>query len=68
MDSEEFADGLYKVNLPSFADVNLILEYRYNNRISIWANVNNALGTNYRYWSAYPVQGTQAMLGASYAF
>lgn len=65
---EEFADGLYKVNLPTFADVNLSLEYRYNERTSVWANVNNALGTNYRYWVSYPVQGTQAMLGASYAF
>ena len=65
---EEFADGLYKVSLPTFADVNLSLEYRYNERTSVWANVNNALGTNYRYWVSYPVQGTQAMLGASYAF
>ena len=49
MDSEEIADGLYKVSLPSFVDVNLSLEYRYNKRTSIWSNVNNALGTNYRY-------------------
>lgn len=65
---EEFEDGQYKVSLPSFVDVNLSLEYRYNERTAIWANINNALGTNYRYWVAYPVQGTQAMLGASYAF
>ena len=64
----EFSDGLYDVTLPAYVDLNLNLEYRYNYRTAIWVSLNNLTGTNYRHWAGYPVQGTQALFGASYAF
>ncbi|MAO46441.1 MAG: hypothetical protein CL823_04755 [Crocinitomicaceae bacterium] len=61
-------DGRYSVKLPGYLDLNLNFEYRYSQRTAIWISTSNLTGSNYRHWTGYRVQGTQALLGASYAF
>jgi len=68
LDQSPLLNGNYKVSLPSYIDVNLGLEYRYNRRTSAWLNLNNITGTEYRHWDAYKNQGFQALFGASYLF
>jgi len=61
-------NGNYKVNLPSYIDANIGLEYRYTSRTAVWMNLNNITGSQYKHWDAYPNQGFQALFGASYLF
>jgi hypothetical protein len=64
---EPFEDD-FAVDLPAVLDINLNIEYRYNNRTAVWLSLNNLTNANYRYWAGYKVQGFQALFGASYAF
>ena len=61
-------DYFYQVKLPSYIDLNLGLEYRYNSRTSVWAKCSNVTNSDYRHWAGYQVQGIQALFGGSYAF
>ena len=61
-------NGNYKVELLSYIDANIGLEYRYNRRMAVWLNLNNLTGEKYMHWDAYPNQGFQALFGASYLF
>ncbi len=63
----EYEDA-YSIELPSYLDINLNLEYRYNSRTGIWVSINNLTGAEYHNWAGYRVQGLQALLGASYSF
>jgi hypothetical protein len=58
----------YSVDLPSYIDANIGVEYRYNSRTALWLRCSNVLNSSYRKWVGYPVQGFQALFGASYAF
>ena len=58
----------YNAELPSYLDGNIGLEYRYNSRTSAWMKLSNLTNSSYRHWAGYPVQGFQALFGASYAF
>jgi hypothetical protein len=58
----------YKVELPSYIDANIGIEYRYNSRTAVWLRCSNVTNSNYSKWVGYPVQGFQALFGASYAF
>ena len=58
----------YSVDLPSYIDANIGVEYRYNSRSALWLRCSNVLNSSYRKWVGYPVQGFQALFGASYAF
>ena len=65
---EEIENGLYSVSLSSYLDINLNLQYRYNDRTAVWISMNNLTGAKYKQWTGYQVQGIQALFGASYAF
>ena len=58
----------YNIELPSYVDANIGLEYRYNSRTSVWAKCSNLTNSSYRHWVGYPVQGIQALFGGSYSF
>jgi hypothetical protein len=57
-----------QVNLNSFADLSGGIEYKVNNRVSIFGQVNNLLNTNYQTWLYYPNYGFNIFGGASYKF
>ncbi len=61
-------DGQYGLKLGFLADANISLEYRYNKRISGFINFNNVAAQRYKRWYNYPVQGFQAMIGATFRF
>jgi hypothetical protein len=65
---ERAADGSYQYTLKGFLDLNLRAEYRYNKRISVWAQVSNALSLKYQRYSAYPTQRLLGILGFSFSF
>ncbi len=54
--------------LKGFLDANFKVEYRYNKRLSVWTQFNNAFALKYQRWGAYNNQQFLAMLGATYAF
>jgi len=56
------------VTLEAYIDANVHLGYRYNNRLSIFAKGSNLIGENYQKWINTPVQGIQALVGATYNF
>lgn len=56
------------VVLDSYFDANAHLGYRFNDRLSAFARVNNILNTNYEKWLNYQVQGIQGMAGITYKF
>lgn len=56
------------VTLDSYIDLNANVGYRFNDQLSIFARGNNLLGNNYQRWSNFPVQGIQALAGATYKF
>ncbi|WGK65063.1 TonB-dependent receptor domain-containing protein [Croceiramulus getboli] len=56
------------VTLDSYFDINAHAGYRFNDQLSAFARVNNVLGNNYQRWVNFPVQGIQAMAGATYKF
>ncbi|MAZ26062.1 MAG: TonB-dependent receptor [Cytophagaceae bacterium] len=58
----------YTVTLGSYFDANLHLGYRFNDQLSIFARGNNLLNNNYQRWMNFPVQGIQAIAGATYKF
>ncbi len=60
--------GSNVVTLDSYVDLNANVGYRFNEQLSIFARGANLLGNNYERWSNYPVQGIQAMAGATYKF
>lgn len=61
-------DGMKYKKLGFLADLNLIVEYRWNKRISTFLNLNNLAFQKYQLWDQYRVQGFQAMLGATFSF
>ncbi|PKA83635.1 hypothetical protein ATE92_1795 [Ulvibacter sp. MAR_2010_11] len=57
-----------EVTLDGYADVNVHVGYRVNDRLSIFAKGSNLLSDNYQKSYNYPVQGIQGLLGATYKF
>ena len=57
-----------RVTLDGYLDANVQLGYRITERFSVFAKGNNLLSDNYQKWVNYPVQGIQALLGATYKF
>ncbi|MCB0375193.1 MAG: TonB-dependent receptor, partial [Sinomicrobium sp.] len=60
--------GSQIITADAYADVNTYMGYRFNNRLSAFLKLNNILNNEYSRWGAYPVQGFQALIGASYQF
>ncbi|MFM7729666.1 MAG: hypothetical protein ACKO6L_01365 [Flavobacteriales bacterium] len=65
---EPLASGFYEHKLKGFLDANLRIEYRYNARISAWAQAYNAIAANYQRWNNYPTQRFLGLIGFSYGF
>ena len=57
-----------EVTLDGFVDANLHFGYRFTDRLSAFIKGNNLLSDNYQKWMNYPVQGIQALVGATYKF
>ncbi|PVW16563.1 TonB-dependent receptor [Marixanthomonas spongiae] len=54
--------------LDGYLDANVHLGYNINERLSVFAKGSNLLSDNYEKWFNYPVQGIQALVGATYKF
>ncbi|MDG2343056.1 MAG: hypothetical protein P8L23_00575, partial [Flavobacteriales bacterium] len=62
----EFNYGAKK--LPTCLDMNLGLEYRYNDRVSAFINFNNFTASKYQIWDNYPVQSINILGGVTFSF
>jgi hypothetical protein len=56
------------IELDPIWDLNLGLEYKYNNVLSIFADFNNLLSKTYYVWNQYPTQKLNVLAGFSYKF
>ncbi len=56
------------ITLDSYFDANAHLGYRFNDQLSAFGRVNNILDNSYDKWLNTPVQGIQALIGATYKF
>tara|TARA_B110000003_G_C16651258_1_gene534196 strand:+ start:266 stop:2014 length:1749 start_codon:yes stop_codon:yes gene_type:complete len=67
-ETTSLGDGRYELRLPSFIDLNLSANYRYNDRLGASFTLANIANARYANWGGYPVQGIQALAGVHYAF
>ena len=56
------------ITLDSYFDANAHLGYKINDQLSVFAKVNNILDNDYQRFANFPVQGIQALVGATYQF
>lgn len=56
------------ITLESYFDANAHLGYKINEQLSVFAKVNNILNQDYERYLNFPVQGFQALAGATYQF
>ena len=56
------------VELSSYLDLNVEIEYKINDNLSAFVNGTNLLNKNYEQFYSYPVQGLQVMGGIMYKF
>ena len=56
------------ITLDSYFDVNAHVGYKINDQLSVFAKVNNILNQDYQRYLNFPVQGFQALAGATYQF
>ncbi|WP_338731162.1 TonB-dependent receptor [Mangrovimonas cancribranchiae] len=69
----DYTNSLVPVNietiaLDSYFDANAHAGYHVNDKLSVYAKVNNIANQNYNRWLNYPVQSFQALAGATYKF
>ena len=57
-----------RTTLESYFDANAHLGYKINDQLSVFAKVNNMLNQDYERYLNFPVQGIQALAGATYQF
>jgi hypothetical protein len=56
------------ITLDSYFDANAHLGYKINDQLSVFGKVNNILNQDYQRYLNFPVQGIQALIGATYQF
>lgn len=56
------------VRLDPIIDINLKTDFRFTQRLSAFAELNNILSNNYVRYQYYPVQGINVLLGLTYSF
>ncbi|MBV7270422.1 TonB-dependent receptor [Winogradskyella luteola] len=56
------------ITLDSYFDANAYLGYKINDQLSVFAKANNILNQDYQRYLNFPVQGIQALVGATYQF
>ena len=59
-------DGV--AELKGYADVNLMMQYVYNKRLSVFLNIYNLGSVRYHKWLNYPSQRLQIMGGLTFSF
>lgn len=64
----EITDQIYHSKMGMLVDVNLSGEYRYNQRVSLFLQLNNVAAQQYLRWMNYPVYGFQVLGGATFRF
>ena len=62
------ATALEVIELDSFFDVNLDLDYKATDRFSVFLKLNNLLNKEYENYIGYPVRGTAFKVGGKYRF
>ncbi|MDR9486509.1 hypothetical protein [Salibacter sp.] len=65
---EQVANGIYAQKLPTYVDINLGIEYRYNKKISAFLKGYNLASMQYNRWMNYPVQRISVLAGFTYSF
>ncbi len=55
-------------NLASYVDVNINGGYHFDDKFSVFLNLNNILGKEYQRYANFNVQGFQALAGATWKF
>jgi outer membrane receptor protein involved in Fe transport len=64
-----YENGVQIINKrDGFVDLNLGAEYRFTDRISVFARVNNVASVRYYRWYNYPSQRISAMGGLTFSF
>lgn len=58
----------FEVDLDSFFDINLGVDYQITNNFSVFLKLTNLLNKNYEYYYQYPMQGINVMAGITYKF
>lgn len=61
-------NGIYSLELKPYIDLNLGVEYRYNDKISAFLNIYNFAAQKYQRYLNYPVQNINAILGFTMKF
>ena len=56
-----------EIELSSFIDVNMGVEYRYTKVLSFFTQIRNMTASNYVWWNQYPAYRFQMMVGLTYA-
>lgn len=58
----------YIETLDGYVDINLGINYNFNERLSLFLRAHNLADQKYERWMNFPVQGIQILGGASYKF
>ncbi len=61
-------DNKYVYSLPTFVDMNISAEYRYNKKVSAFIQFNNFTAKKYQYWQNFPVQSINILGGITFSF
>ncbi|BAO76644.1 TonB-dependent receptor [Winogradskyella sp. PG-2] len=61
-------DAPITITLDSYFDANAHLGYKINDQLSVFGKVNNIANQDYQRYLKFPVQGIQALAGATYQF
>ena len=64
----EVEDDKYIYSLPTFVDMNISAEYRYNQKVSAFIQFNNFTAKKYQYWQNFPVQSINILGGITISF
>jgi len=57
-----------RIDVGNYFDLNLNAGYKFTDRLTAFAKVNNALGSNYQKYTNFQVQGLQFFAGLTYKF
>ncbi|MCH7536021.1 MAG: hypothetical protein IH948_09850, partial [Bacteroidetes bacterium] len=57
-----------RIDLPTFYDVNLSMEYNYSSRLSAFLLLNNLASKSYQRWYQYPRYNFNILGGFSFSF
>lgn len=68
LEDEQPVEGVYIAELKPYVDVNLGVEYRYTERLSVFIQGNNLFGASYDIYYQFPAQRALILGGAKYTF